>query len=87
MPDDLDDLSGVPRFRQVAATLESEIRAGIWQPGHPVPSRVRLAQRFGVAQMTAARAHRYLAEQGYLVAVTGVGMVVTPPDRWPTDTE
>jgi DNA-binding GntR family transcriptional regulator len=83
--DDLDDLSGVPRFRQVAAALEAEIRAGVWQPGAPVPSRVRLADRFGVAQMTAARAHRYLAERGYLVAVTGVGMVVTPPDRWPQD--
>jgi DNA-binding GntR family transcriptional regulator len=85
VPDDLDDLSGVPRFRQVAAALEAEIRSGVWRPGVPVPSRVRLADRFGVAQMTAARAHRYLAERGYLVAVTGVGMVVTPPDRWPPD--
>jgi DNA-binding GntR family transcriptional regulator len=32
--------------------------------------------------MTAAKAHAWLAERGYIVAVPGVGMVVTPSDRW-----
>ncbi len=80
---DLDDLSGIPRYLQIARAIESEIRAGRWEPGKPVPSRNDLAERYGVARETAARAHRWLTERGYMVAVAGIGMVVTPPDRWP----
>jgi DNA-binding GntR family transcriptional regulator len=85
VPDDLDDLSGVPRYLQVARVVEVEIRAGQWSPGHAVQSRNQLAARFGVARETAARAHAWLARAGYLVAVPGVGMVVTPANRWPQD--
>jgi DNA-binding GntR family transcriptional regulator len=83
MPDDLDDLSGVPRYLQVARIVEAEIRSGKWEPGKAAPSRNTLAQRFGIARETAASAHRWLAQRGYLVSVPGVGMVVTPPGRWP----
>jgi GntR family transcriptional regulator len=85
MTDDLDDLSGVARYVQVAKIIEAEIRAGTWQTGKPAPSRVQLAERFGVARETAARAHAYLAQRGYLVTVPGVGMVVTPRERWQPD--
>ena len=85
MTGQLDDLSGVPRYLQVARVIESEIRSGSWSPGQPIQSRNQLAQRFGIAQMTAAKAHAWLAERGYVVAVPGVGMVVTPPDRWRPD--
>ena len=80
---DLDDLSGIPRYMQIARAVEAEIRAGQWEPGKPAPSRNDLAEHYGVARETAARAHRWLTERGYTVAVAGVGMVVTPPDRWP----
>jgi DNA-binding GntR family transcriptional regulator len=83
VPDDLDDLSGVPRYLQAARIIEREIRAGTWPPGSPIQSRIALTQRFGIAQATAARAHAELARNGYVVAVPGVGMVVTPRDRWP----
>ena len=83
VPDDLDDLSGVPRYLQVARVLEAEIRAGQWASGDVAPSRNQLAERFGIARETAARAHAWLARAGYLVAVPGVGMVVTPASRWP----
>jgi GntR family transcriptional regulator len=83
VPDDLDDLSGVPRYLQVARVIEAEIRAGQWTPRNAVPSRNQLAERFGIARETAARAHAWLARAGYLVAVPGVGMVVTPASRWP----
>jgi len=83
VPDDLDDLSGIPRYLQVARVIEAEIKAGQWTPGNPVPSRNQLAERFGIARETAARAHAWLARVGYLVAVPGVGMVVTPANRWP----
>jgi GntR family transcriptional regulator len=81
----LDDLSGVPRYLQIARVLESEIRDGTWPVGRPVASRHQIAQTFGVAVETSARAHRWLAERGYLATVPGVGMVVTPADRWPKD--
>ena len=68
---------------QVARVIEAEIRAGQWTPGNAVPSRNQLAERFGIARETAARAHAWLARAGYLVAVPGVGMVVTPANRWP----
>jgi DNA-binding GntR family transcriptional regulator len=42
-----------------------------------------LTQRFDIAQATAGRVHAWLTERGYVVAVPGVGMVVTPRDRWP----
>ncbi len=82
MPNDLDDLSGVPRYLQVARVIEAEIRSGQWVPGQAVQSRNQLAERFGIARETAARAHAWLAKAGYLVAVPGVGMVVTPTERW-----
>lgn len=81
--DGIDDLSGLPRYVQVARIVESEIRSGKWQPGKPAPSRQQLADRFGIARETAARAHRVLTEHGYLVSVPGIGMVITPRDRWP----
>ena len=84
MPDDLDEYSSVPRYLQVARIIEAEIRAGTYQAGLPIPSRMSLVQRFGIAQATAGRVHRHLAERGYVVAVPGVGMVVTPQDRWPS---
>ena len=83
--EDLDDLSGVPRYLQIARAVETEIRSGQWAPGGRAPSRNDLAERFGVARETAARAHRWLAERGYLVAVAGVGMVITPKERWPSE--
>jgi DNA-binding GntR family transcriptional regulator len=50
-----------------------------------VPSRNQLAERFGIARETAAWAHARLARAGYLVAVPGVGLVVTPANRWPEE--
>jgi DNA-binding GntR family transcriptional regulator len=83
MSDDLDDLSGVPRYIQVGQIIEREIRDGTWATGKSAPSRNTIAERFGIARETAAHAHRWLVERGYLVSVAGVGMVVTPKDRWP----
>jgi hypothetical protein len=68
---------------RIAQAIEEEIRSGRWAPGKPAPSRNDLAERYGVARETAAHARRWLTGRGYTVAVAGVGMVVTPPDRWP----
>jgi DNA-binding GntR family transcriptional regulator len=81
----IDDLSGIPRYLQIARIVEADIRSGRLEPGNPAPSRNFLAETYGVARETAARAHHWLAERGYLVAVAGIGMVVTPPGRWPAE--
>ena len=86
MPADLDPYSGVPRYLQIARIIESEIRSGQYEPGDPAPSRTQVSQRFGVALETAAHSHRVLASAGYLAPVAGVGMLVTPTDRWPSET-
>lgn len=80
--DDLDYLSGVPRYLQIAAVVEREIREGLWEPGSAAPSKTVLMQRFGVAGETARRAQQHLASRGLLASVPGVGMLVTPQDRW-----
>ncbi|HEV2175395.1 MAG TPA: GntR family transcriptional regulator [Nitrospira sp.] len=85
MPADLDPYSGVPRYLQIARIIESEIRAGQYEPGDPAPSRAQISQRFGVALETSAHAHRELTKAGYLAPVAGVGMLVTPADRWPKE--
>ena len=77
-----DAFSGVLRDQQAARILEAEIRAGTFPEGKPIPSRITLTQRFGIAQATAGRVHAQFAERGYVVAVPGVGMVVTPRARW-----
>jgi DNA-binding GntR family transcriptional regulator len=41
-----------------------------------------LSQRFGVAGETARHAQARLVERGLMVPVPGVGMVVTPEERW-----
>jgi GntR family transcriptional regulator len=62
--EELDDLSGVPRYLQIAHAVEAEIRSGQWAPGRKAPSRNDLGERYGVARETAAHAHRWLTERG-----------------------
>lgn len=83
MEDNLDDLSGVPRYMQVARIIEREILDGVWRPGFPVPSQSQLHGRFGIAATTAAKAHDWLVNHGYVAPVPGVGMVVRPHRDWP----
>jgi GntR family transcriptional regulator len=79
---DIDDLAGIPRYIQVARIIENEIRTGIWKPGGVIPSQNQLSQRFGIARTTAGKAAQLLAARGLVSAVAGIGMVVTPRNRW-----
>jgi DNA-binding transcriptional regulator YhcF (GntR family) len=56
--------SGVPLFRQIADDIESAIRAGRWQPGHPLPSMNEIAHTYGVNRHTARAAYRLLQQRG-----------------------
>jgi GntR family transcriptional regulator len=82
MAGELDDMSGIPRYIQVARLIEHDIRAGVLVPGQTVPSVVALSQTYGIAKTTASRAHAYLADRNLVIAAPGVGMVVLPRARW-----
>lgn len=83
----IDDTSGAARYIQVAQILEGEIRAGKWPPGRAVPSQIQLAQTYGIAKTTAAKAHARLADRGMVVRAPGVGMVVLPRARWAPESQ
>lgn len=78
-------MSEVPRYVQVARVVEHEIRTGVWVTGFVVPSQVQLAQRFGVARTTAAKAQKILIDRRLVTAVPGVGLVVTKRGQWPAE--
>lgn len=81
--DALDPYSGIAKYLQIRDILVAEIRAGIYAPGSPIPGRATLEQRFEAAGETVRRATAELARLGYVVNSPGVGLIVTPPDRWP----
>jgi GntR family transcriptional regulator len=76
MADDLDMVSPVPRYRQIAGIIRARIESGEIQPGQPIPSQNTIMQTYGVARMTAHKALQVLADEGVVVVVPGVGALV-----------
>ena len=72
---------------QVADTLRTEIGSGKLAPGERVPSIRKLADRFGVAPMTAQNAIEMLRSEGLVYTSPGRGTFVsTSRDRASTGT-
>ncbi|MCW5744637.1 MAG: phosphonate metabolism transcriptional regulator PhnF [Alphaproteobacteria bacterium] len=69
----------LPRWRQIADTLSSEIGAGKWQPGDRLPGEYALAERFGVNRHTLRQAVSHLENEGQLRAEQGRGIFVPDP--------
>jgi DNA-binding GntR family transcriptional regulator len=67
----------IPIYEQIAAILRAEIEGQ--PPGTRVPSEPDLMERFGVAQITARRAHRLLAEEGLVEIIKGRGTFTLGP--------
>jgi GntR family transcriptional regulator len=63
-------------YLRLADALRADIAAGTLRPGDKVPSIRQLAERFGVAQMTAQNAVRLLAQEGFVSASPGRGNFV-----------
>ncbi|GAA2838483.1 winged helix-turn-helix domain-containing protein [Kitasatospora paracochleata] len=63
-------------YVQVADTIRAEIASGEHQPGAKLPSVKRLAERFGLAEMTVHSGLRILREEGLIVATPGRGTFV-----------
>ena len=79
VPDnELDPLSPVPRFAQIAAILRHGIESGEYPPGQPIPSQTQIMGRWGVARMTASRAVAELVNENLVVIVPGLGAYVRP---------
>ncbi|WP_037870099.1 GntR family transcriptional regulator [Streptomyces sp. SPB074] len=76
---EIDPRAPEPPYRQIAAVLERELRAGTPEPGKAVPSEKELTERFGVARNTARSALAVLREKGLIFTVPGRGSYVTEP--------
>ena len=74
----LDPYSPEPRYQQLAAVLRGRIESGEISPGDRLPSQHTLAQDYGVARMTAAKALQALVDEGLAVIVPGMGTYVRP---------
>lgn len=65
-----------PRYEQVKSHVLRLIHDGELEPHDRVPSEHELVRALGVSRMTANRALRELADDGYLVRLPGVGTFV-----------
>jgi DNA-binding GntR family transcriptional regulator len=65
-----------PLWRQIAVEIIRRIRVGTYPPGSRVPSTLEIAQEFGVVNATAAKAMRYVREQGWTRGEVGLGTFV-----------
>jgi GntR family transcriptional regulator len=74
----LDPYSPEPRYRQLASLLRGRIERGELKPGERLPSQNTLAQEYGIARMTAAKALQMLVDEGLAVVVPGMGTYVNP---------
>lgn len=72
-----------PPYQQVAAQLRAAILAGEYAEGERLPSQVQIAEKFGVARMTAQQALRILREQNLISSRTGSGNFVRPRQSRP----
>jgi DNA-binding GntR family transcriptional regulator len=70
-PDDTE-----PASRQVASAIRGEINSGELAPGAKIPSVRKLAERFGVAVMTAQSAVEILRSEGLIYTSPGRGSFV-----------
>jgi DNA-binding GntR family transcriptional regulator len=74
----IDPEVSTPVYRQLAAILAEQIRAGALPAGRLVPSEARLQQEYGVARGTARKAIAYLRERDLVHTVVGKGTYVGP---------
>lgn len=61
-------------YRRVADDLRAKIESG--ELTGQLPSRIKLAEQYGVAYMTVDRAIRVLKDEGLVFGVAGLGVFV-----------
>src|ERR1700733_2847072 len=65
-----------PRYRDIAAELQKEIRLGSTPIGKLFPTETGLMTRFSASRQTVREALRIVTEQGLIVRRAGLGSVV-----------
>ncbi len=70
---------GMPRYREIYASLRAKIVSGEWPAGFRLPSEHELARSFGCARMTLGKALGALAEQRLVTRRRRAGTVVNAP--------
>src|SRR5580704_17589234 len=70
------ELRKSPRYRDIAAELQKEIRLGSTPIGKLLPTETELMERFSASRQTVREALRIIAEQGLIVRRAGLGSVV-----------
>jgi GntR family transcriptional regulator len=82
---DLNAVSHVPKYAQIADIFRQRIARGIWQKGLRLPANEILAAEFGVSRVTIRQAVDLLSRDGVIEAQQGRGTFVTgavKQDRW-----
>ena len=74
-------LEARPLYLQARDLLVQRIIAGVWKPGHYLPSETRLAHELGVSIGTIRKATEDLVEQGILERLHGRGTRVAAHSR------
>src|SRR3546814_244616 len=68
--------AGVALWRQIAETLEKDIREQVYEPGQRLPTEAELAERFSVNRHTVRRGIAFLEQEGVLRVEQGRGTFV-----------
>jgi GntR family transcriptional regulator len=79
MADDLRE--GDPTYLRIADELRAGIMNGKYPPGTALPSIARIAQEFGCAKSTAAKALAVIKAEGLARGVQGWGTMVIGPEK------
>lgn len=79
--DELNALTVVPLYKQLAERIEKEIYAAVWTVGMRIPSEMELSEKYGVSRITVRSAINELTEEGLLVKIQGKGTFVTSNKR------
>jgi GntR family transcriptional regulator of arabinose operon len=75
-------------YKRLMKDIKGSIENGKYRPAERLPAQVKLAEQFGVSQITVRRAIQELVNEGLLVAHSGSGTyVATPQKRGSTDTD
>jgi len=73
--------SGEPAYLQLAAQIRAAIVSG--ELAGRVPSARSVSEESGTGMLTARRALRVLAEEGYVKVTNGLGTFTRPRGDWP----
>lgn len=77
LPFHVDLRPGLPVYEQVILAVKRALLAGELKPGAPFPSLRKLAEALRINPNTAAKIVSLLKQDGVLVAIPGVGMIVS----------